>query len=95
MSRQFDAKQEALRLAGLLDEMDRMWRQFVAQCESIEDEPDFPDASAEELNKASFHFMRGSRNAAKRIRRSVDHPRYNSDYPIAQEAFRARKGGGA
>jgi hypothetical protein len=84
------APDDAVREAGILDEMDRMWRQFIAQCESIEEEPDDnkPDSPA-------AHFMRGYRFAAKRIRRSVDHPKYNNDYPIAQAAFRARKGGAA
>ena len=63
---------------GWRAEMDKLWRMFVVQCESIEDR----EAPASD-NEHEMGFYRGEKSAAKSIRRSVEHPKYNStDFPI-------------
>ncbi|CAM5655449.1 hypothetical protein MAUB1S_11392 [Mycolicibacterium aubagnense] len=70
---------------ALRDEMDKLWRMFVAQCESIEDAPDREADTQQELG-----FYRGERYAAKSIRRAVEHPKYNrAEFPAYAAALAA------
>jgi transcriptional regulator with XRE-family HTH domain len=63
--------------AALRSEVDKVWSQFVVQCESLEDRE---NPSPE--NEHAKGFVAGERYAAKSIRRSVAHPKYNkSDFP--------------
>lgn len=65
------------KLADLRKEMDKLWSQFVVQCESIEDRKNREPKTEHEKG-----FYRGEKDAAKWIRRSVAHPKYNGfDYP--------------
>lgn len=65
------------RTTALKAEMDKLWSMFVVQCESIEDRDNGPGE-----NEHAKGFLAGERYAAKSIRRSVDHPKYNkADFP--------------
>ncbi|API52837.1 hypothetical protein BMW22_15535 [Rhizobium leguminosarum] len=67
----------------LRSEMDKLWSMFVVQCESIENR-DNPSSE----NDHAKGFVSGERYAAKSIRRSVDHPKYNpSDFPAYGKAI--------
>lgn len=63
---------------GWRAELDHLWRKFVIQCESIEEQPAEISSSATEEEKLHAKgFYSGRAFAAKSIRRSVDHPYYN------------------
>lgn len=64
---------------AIRQEMDKLWSQFVVQCESIEDR-DKPDGAGSTPHEDGFYS--GEKYAAKSIRRSVLHPSYNkADFP--------------
>lgn len=76
-------------LKGWRAELDKIWKQFVAQCESIEDgAPGSPsdislDGMSDREKIRVEGFIAGLKHATKSIRRSVDSPKYNkADFPL-------------
>jgi hypothetical protein len=69
-------------------EMDKLWSMFIVQCESIEGRDNqAPD------NEHAKGFVSGESYAAKSIRRSVTHPKYNpADFPAYEKASTTKGG---
>ncbi len=73
---------------GWRAEMDRLWRQFVVQCESLEEDAGKMTTTASATHDEKVHakgFAAGQGYAAKSIRRSVHHPKYDPDCPLFRD----------
>ena len=71
---------------GWRAELDHLWRQFIAQCESLEESASNYKLTLNATPEQQTHtkgFLAGQAFAAKSIRRAVDHPKYDkSTYPL-------------